>query len=321
MKGQVEVTFHWMYVLIAGGAFLLIFFFAMRSCTQATEERADTLQIRSAASTISLLAWQPRVNTSLYLKGVQVSCPAGTLTLSSGQESTPLDQIPAFLSPELDGDVQFITQDLAIETLPQIQLGNALYGIDQDTYYLIVRGQATNRLSEILSSRQVKQINEEDLASELRAVPLTAKAIVIASEHLPDDNILTISETAVYWVALQQSLSFYERQGQRFSQTGTASYAGDELAAGAVVAAKVQSYRCAAASVATRARNVLLVAQERSKSMELSQSCQPHHARVQAELDELAAKKGVEYLASALSSSTLKSEQRALYEISCPVIA
>jgi hypothetical protein len=103
-RGQVEPSFQWIFVLIAGAVFLAIFLFAFKSCTQTGQERMQSHGVKSAALRISGDAWKPEFNDSVTMPQVSVSCPANaTIILTpradGAQVSAPLDRVPAFLPP------------------------------------------------------------------------------------------------------------------------------------------------------------------------------------------------------------------------------
>jgi hypothetical protein len=333
-KGQLEVSFQWIFVLIAGAVFLFIFFFAIRACTNTGDARLQTTSVVRSASVLSGATWYPQVNTSVTMPDVDVTCPAETLTIST-RASNPmrgqLDRVPAFLPPRMSGPTRILTRDVAVPASPPIRLGSVMYALDGRMQYLIV-GSATEqaRITNVLGAAgNIKPITMGQLNAELGAIPPTSTAVVVVTfaTSPPMLNIAAAGETPVYVVRIDdtaKTVSFSSRQSSgMLSAAVVEEFNGDLLAVGAAVAGRPDTYRCAKNNLITRSRYLSSVMADRATSLsttELSDYCKERLIEASAELSAIKVAGDPILLQRLLTRNTLSAKQQALYENACPVV-
>jgi hypothetical protein len=313
MKGQLEISFQWIYVVIAGGAFLLIFFLVFKGCVEAGEQQAQVSNVRTAANAIGTQSWQEGARNITL--NADVSCVGGVLTLRSNDAASQLEQVPAFLSPLLHGQSLLITEEVNLEQYgtPSIRLGNVLYGIDRNTRYYIVRdaGNRHERLAEHVAAPNIKTV---DSFASITDVPSTTNGVVIVAWSAPPPT-LQVPDVPVYvlWVRSDTEIEFRTYDGG-YTIAGTSSYGGDYMLAGAMVSGRKSSYDCSKQNFYKRTRDVLDVYARRNQAIlpQVPESC-----RQQLQQADPLLRGDIE----ALFSSNIMRIQAALNSMSCPVVA
>jgi hypothetical protein len=317
MKGQLDIQFQWIYVIIAGGTFLLLFFFAFKACTASNDDRVEVAGVRTAASLMSNAVWEPASPESVRNVTIhaQASCVAGTLTLTQGDSSAQIQRTPAFIPPLLSGRSSFIVRSFAYEAdgIPGIGYGNILYIYDENTYYYTLDYPMPG--SSATTREGFRDID----------VPSGAKTLVLVTGSAESLQGLQVPRTtaSVYAVAAKPdgTIDFYSRNGQTLERKGGATYAGDEMRLGAMIAATPGNYQCAKANFVQRARDIAKIYVARSTRLVdegLPQACADQHALA---IDILGRQMDDDQFIAALRDRRLMDGQMTLNALDCPVIA
>lgn len=359
-RGQLEISFQWIYVLIAGGAFLVFFFFIIKGCSDSGTAAASAGSLKTAATALTGIAWQTGTRMNMTMPEAEIICPAGSLSISNGDNVASMDRLPAFISPSVGGRTRIITNEvtLARSQIPAIPLGSALYGIDENTRYLLVTdgvgpgGAAAaamaTRIGALLSHPNVRVGKSADLAAS--QLPRTTKTIIVAkfdgglSSSLP--VLSSIPSTAkVYGVVINQAtqtIEFSSWDGTTYtisavagSVGGVSSYYGDALAAGAIVAGKRSTFDCGKTALVDRMRRLTGIYESRAltlkNDLDVSVECRAKIGEGYDALRSLNAKTDADiYLEALLDNrgppgsalgALLLDTQDGLYVMNCPVIA
>jgi hypothetical protein len=269
----------------------MLFFFLIRGCATTGTTKVEAVALKSSAMTLAALAWQPQTVANITMAESDVSCPAGVLMLSNGENSVAVERVPVFISPTLGGRTLAITQELTLTRsgVPDILLGNSLYTISSDNYYFIIGAlpaplsSPQGRLKALLPSSNVKIVPSGTLNDQ--RIPSTARSVIVVTIDvapplfIPDN--LNNADAHVYAVQLDTAATgnaiFYDLQDGAWVRT-RAEWAGDDiLRAGAVVAGRGDTYACAKNTVADRMRRINYVYLNRTQSLiddpSLSSSC------------------------------------------------
>jgi hypothetical protein len=317
-KGQLETSYQWIFVLLAGGAFLLMFGFGIRGCAQTGELAAQSGDLRYVARTLSLTAWQPNTYVNISFPETRVSCQ-GTIILSTADDNPVrqnLDGVPAFLSTELEGPTRIVTSEILFSTTPKISTGTVLYGLDEDTTYIIVK---SGTLGQELSGKNVLFVDSTGVAA---AVAKVDGPVIVASTAVPDSSVLTAS-SSVTWVQIDPVLNtvkFSKQQSTGFGVAQQSAYFGSAMLSGALVAGEKSLYECGKKNAIARTRVVLRVAQERAEKLSRTPgTCGPLLLDVSNKLKVL--ETNIDDDLFMKDANTILQQQRVLYERGCAVIA
>jgi hypothetical protein len=301
MKGQLEVSFQWVYVLLAGGAFLVMFFFIFRACTTQGEDRIQTSALTAQTQALNAVVWQTG-EKNMTLDAIPV-CAEGTLMLTKDDKSLQLNA-PAFVSPKI-GKSTAVTKEVALHAsgIPALPFGNVVYVIDQSTpYYIIV--DADQQYKEITTLLpQVKTLAAESV------VP--ANAIVASYESLSGKG-------GKYGVTFtDEEIIFYAKSSNGLQEVRRLTGAGVFLRAGALITATPETYSCAKDQAAKRAGYLQALYSERIGELPESECTQTLLEANQA----LARAAPTAFLDVTSSDATkLLLYQQALNGMGCPVI-
>lgn len=295
-RGQLEISFQWIYVLIAGGSFLVLFFFIIKGCSDSGTAAASASSLKTAATALTGIAWQTGTRMNMTMPEAEVICPAGSLSLSNGENVVSMDRLPAFLPPSVGGRTRIITSEvtLARSQIPAIPLGSVLYGIDENTRYLLVtdgsgpRGAAAaamaTRIGALLSHPNVRVGTSSELAA--LQLPRTTKTIIVArfdgeasSSALSSLPVLSSipPNTKVYGLVMNQNaqtVTFSSWDGAMYTTAnvagsvgGVSVYYGDALAAGAIVAGKRSTFDCGKTALVDRMRRLTGIYESRAATL------------------------------------------------------
>ncbi|MDD9953875.1 MAG: hypothetical protein OXR66_06080 [Candidatus Woesearchaeota archaeon] len=318
MKGQLESSFQWIFVLVAGSIFLILFGLLARGCVQATETKTTGLSVSTAATRLTSLAWQPTLTTEVSLIG-DLSCPAGTLTLTHDSATASIDA-PTFLPPSLNGRSEIETQQLALTATPSIPLGNVLYAYDADTVYLIL-AQGTFEHGTVIPATA-----QDTLASHISSTTKTLVLLTAAGRGYIENAALdSIPATVdVRGVAREgNEMIFFERRNGIMKSTGAIPYLHEALAIGAFVSADIRNFACARAEVIERMRALTVIYEQRTQMLldrMPTNTCTQFLEAAQTLLEEMNTKNNAAYI-DAVFAPELPAQQSALTYASCPVIA
>ncbi|HIH24704.1 TPA: hypothetical protein HA251_06750 [Candidatus Woesearchaeota archaeon] len=360
-RGQLEVSFQWIYVLIAGGAFLFLFLFLIKGCSDSETAAASAGSLKNAATALAGIAWQTGARMNMTMPDAQVICPASSLSLSNGDNVASMDRLPAFLPPSVGGRTRIITTEvmLARSQTPAIPLGSVLYGIDENTRYLLVTdgsgsGAAAamaTRIGVLLSHPNVRVGDAATLtASQL---PRTTKTIIVARFDGGASSSLPVlpsipSNANVYGVVINQvtqTVEFSTWNGATYVATavagadgsgnGVSVHSGDTLAAGAIVAGRKPTYDCGKTALVDRMHRLTAIYESRASTLKsdpgVSAECRIKMGEGHATLRTLNAMTSADsYLEALLEQGvpggpaqgmSLLNAQDGLYIMNCPVIA
>jgi hypothetical protein len=237
MKGQLEISFQWLYVLLAGGAFLVMFFFVFRACTQQGDERMQVGALRTQAASLNSFSWQ--LGERNITLDANAACIGGSLLLTKEDTSSSLNG-PIFLSPKLakstSSTKEFV---LSMPGVPALPLGNIEYVIDQSTQYYILTdaGQKYKEITAILP--QVRTIAP--------SASIPADAIVASYDSLS-------GKSGRYGISFtDDEIIFYSRTSNGLQEVRRIKSSGAPLRAGALIAATPESYSCTKDQIVKRA--------------------------------------------------------------------
>jgi|GEM_PF-4028395 len=264
-KGQIESSFQWIYVLVAGGSFLIIFFFLIRGCTDQNQDETSAYALSQTANKLSTAVLQGNTQANTTLAESRMRCPAGTLAVTSKERSSPVASFPIFTPQYVGGTAQLRSEDVFISTAnaPPIRVGNVLYVIDQDTFYYVEQDVA------IEHPKALKAI----ASSNVRVVPLLSAVLV------PDGakHVVFVTKSGFIPTPPDPRISVVKIDGQTVAfgtspaQMETAET--EVFVAGAIITADTELYRCAKDDFAGRARLLLNISQSRLKNALLDPSC------------------------------------------------
>jgi hypothetical protein len=247
MKGQLEVSFQWVYVLLAGGAFLVMFFFIFRACTTQGEDRIQTSALTVQTQSLNAIVWRAG-EKNITLDSIPV-CAGGTLTLTKDGKSLQLNA-PAFLSPKL-GKSTAVTKEVALQAsgTPALPFGNVVYVMDQSTPYYVIMD----------ANQQYKEITT--LLPQVKT--LTAESVIPANAIVASYGSLN-GKGGKYGVAFtDDEIIFYAKGSSGLQEVRRLSGAGAFLRAGALIAATPELYSCAKDQAAKRASYLQALYSER----------------------------------------------------------
>lgn len=298
MKGQLEISFQWIFVVLAGGAFLVIFFLLFRSCTNQGDEQVQASVLKYQAATINGAVWQPGEKSST-LDAIP-ACAGGTPTLNKNDLALPIT-VPAFLSPTL-GKTTIVTKEIALSApaTPTLPLGNVLYGIDLSTNYYVVKDSDEKYKELIAFLPQVK-----------------------AADTIPDDAIVAsyrpfTTEDGKYGVSFtEEQVTFYSKGPSGWVEVKTVPAAGIVLQAGALIAADPVIFGCAKEQLVRRVTYLQTLYSARISALPAS-DCTPTLAAANTVLSRSAATDLLN--PDSQNSLQLVRYQQALNGMRCPVI-
>jgi hypothetical protein len=330
-RAQLEVSFQWIFAIIAGSALLLFFVFAFRGCVQSGEERVSSTGLRAAVTQLRTDAWQP-VNTTRVMPSVDVQCvPGGALTLTTRGDApmrSTLDNVPAFLSPTLSGSTRVVVKELFLPAAqpgdPRISLGSVLYAMSPDVQYYIIKDPALQPALDILNIKQstvnVKLVDNLDAVRSL-TVPSSARAVVIVGAAVSKGNpkpASVPSDIEVYWVkvALDKTTTFSTEAANGLPMPLSVP----ELQAGAIVAGDIRTFTCSKSAVDQRTHFLAKLWLERigalSSSSLMGVICKQKLEAARFPMPVMAGATNTLYVAP-----YIKNSQHDLYVSGCPVIA
>lgn len=324
-RGQLESPFQWVFVILAGGAFLVFFFILLRGCTQQGEERIQGLSLQAASMRLQSAAWNPDSTTRLSIPESTASCPAGILTLHTDDSQVSLERTPAFLPPLLTGGISAFTRRVSLGS--EIPIGNVLYGLDDGTYYLVVvdsRGGyplLENLEHENIIRVRLDDLDDPDLLAE--EVPGGAKTVIIVTDENPGyiRNAAVggmPEDVLVLGVAVTDSVNFYRRSGAEMEAVSRLPLEHELLGLGAVISGEPMLYRCARGAFELRALRLAALYKDRAEDLSAdisSASCAVTYERAVELL-------GTDDLGQLFDKGEqLASFQNSLLQRSCPVIA
>jgi hypothetical protein len=330
--GQVESSFQWVFVLLAGAVFITFFFMLIRGCVQQGEERTQGLSLDASSLLLERTAWQPDGEVDLAISPSDVSCRSGVLTLSSPNGASPIDRAPAFLSPTLSGQLHAVVRRVEIrqQGVPPIPLGSALLGFDDQAYYLVATD-ATGGYPEfeaLVPSASLRRVGSDALSDPIRlaaALPKTARTAIIVSDS-GDGLVRNAAVSAIPDSVRVLGVSITEGSASFFSRAGGAMVAVRELPAehpllaiAAAVCGDPALYACSHAQLEDRALRLAALYEARALAIADNlegSACEPMLRDAAGILNSS------EDLAALLASGRdLSGVQFALVSKSCPVIA
>lgn len=321
MKGQLDISFQWIYVIMAGGAFLILFLLIFKACTQGEERRSDAVTVRTAATMLSAAAWEPESLRNLTVEA-DVSCVGGVLTLSRGEVYSQIERTPVFLPPRLDGRISTMVVPITHEAdgTPAIAYGNVLYVIDENTHYYVFDGISVpgRNVHEIAATgaQALTALENEPVPEGAAAIVIVSRETDLTSVRLPD------TRAAAYGVNVDAGIvRFYGRSGNALALRNTTTYQGDELMAGAIISGSAETYTCSKRNFAQRVRGITNIYAERATMLLASGQPAACNNELGVALQVWPAGLDDDTLLSRIRDPRLLTAQRTLHELDCPVIA
>ncbi len=351
-KGQMESSFQWVYVIIAGGSFLLIFFMLFRSCSSAGEIKQDAQAITATATALSSVGWQSNLQKNFSVPEVSVLCPVGSLTLhSTGAKSIdkPIDRVPIFFSSNMGGLLRVIMRNISIDmgSSGSISYGTVGYAIDANTYYFLIKDDDDHssafsqgkKFYESINGTNIKFVKYDSLEVELNKIPSSAHGVVIVAFDARNtdtiDSLIANIDPKITFVRLQgNSIEFFKKSGTRLVSEGSTTNIDSRFALGAIVSGDKVLYLCTKNVILERARKITIIyglrAEQiaRSESPALSDNCKELYGKYPGginttlfNLNKQSQTNPDAYLAELLHPTTTRYLQDDAYSSSCPVIA
>lgn len=300
MKGQLELSYQWIFVLLAGGTFLIMFFLLFKSCSQQGDERTQASTIKAQAAIINAAAWQTGERNRSF--DASASCTGGTLTIAKGGASA-LITVPAFLSPQLTRSL-IVTREISLSApgTPELPFGNAVYVIDQTTHYYMLKD-AAERYRMIAALVPVNVVERND--------PLPGDAVVGSFDPLD-------GRQGRYGVSFgADDITFYVNDGDGLRPFKTVAAQGEFLQAGALIAANPETFSCTKGQLVKRASYLQSLYSDRLGAL-TGADCASMLSETKSYLDQTAP----QLLLSPRSQEAqrLLSYQQTLHGMGCPVI-
>ncbi|MBR9700257.1 hypothetical protein GOV11_00120 [Candidatus Woesearchaeota archaeon] len=289
-RGQLGQSFQWIFVIVAGGAFLVFFAMLFRTCAQIGDEQIKGINIYSVSEKLQSGAWKGDTVEVVTIEESLASCPADSVTIIGGGQAAPMDRAPVFIPPALGGEMTIVTRraEIARNTESPIIIGGVVYAFDQDTYYIVVQDiqqQEWRKLIDILpDGLNIKLISSGEVRDiENLQVPESAKTAVLVSTNPANLDLMTqglklpSKPDRYYGVMLNfkdttsdggGTARFYVREGDRFvpaRKNNRLNYATYHLATGAMVAADYDNFRCANEAFTERLRIITTLHEFRAR--------------------------------------------------------
>lgn len=350
-NAQLEASFQWIYVIIAGGTFLLLSFFIFRSCATSSQNINSANSFDSGVTSLDSLAWQVSPKSSVSSVSFPDSvaiCPAGTITLKDNKLQKSLDRMPIFISPSVGDNTTIFTREVSLPASGALRLGTMVYAVDSRIEYLIIdekNNGATSAypgmISDELDVPNVKVIDMDSLGTEI-GNHKSADLVIVSFENSPMNTVGTSEGINVFGrkaffiqaksvgIPLNHNLEFYEANSTGWILKGYSNYTDESFLTGAIVSANMQNYECSKNAVIDRMNKITLIYENRSSylsnSASLSVECKALHANASLQLNALnkmyAAKKYNAYLSTlfAENNNKLRQYQDIIFGIDCPVI-
>ena len=260
-QGQVEVSYNWIFVLVAGAALFGFLIFLVASERDATEQRIANQYTNNLYNLINL-QYQDEPGSSeilqTYSETFEFFCDAGGhgFRIEGGSSERTFETQPVFTPPQLSGDV--IAQNL--EYKMPFHLSPLLLVSDSNTkYYFKGESDAITRLY----SKMADEFNKDLLSASDDVDPTHRTNIVIAhpSTTVDADNVVRVEQTDSETVS--ETYRAYD------VTVGGESYEllGESLVLSAITTGNQNLFQCGLDKVRQRANKTLQLKLERSKQI------------------------------------------------------
>lgn len=266
-KAQIQVTFHWIYILIAG-AVILIFFFSLISSQKVRSEENlghDIIRIMESIFKAAALSEKTKttVDTNLDRYALTFSCQEGVGEYGlKGGSGTVQDPLHPLFSP---AEVQ--ATQLSLWSLPYklpFKVIDFLFVTSPNVKYVVIG--STPFVEEFLEETKpdptvrfrlnVQAVNPSTLSTvepgknhQIRFVDVTGGAIL---ENAPvPEKVRSLNDafvTAVVFVGVDQA-NYYQKNNEQWKKTGTTNIVSlsaerDAARYAAVFAQDAELYEC-----------------------------------------------------------------------------
>lgn len=278
-KAQLEISFNWIFVLIAGGAILFFFIKVINTEVDATERTTHTRAVTRMQTVFTALQQNPdsvsiqdRINYEIQFYCNEEGHSYG-LKNTNARETLPHQAIYA---PELIGDSRLITW---VQTYKApMPITSILYVSDEQTKYVFIKGE-TDKLTPIMQrfynripgnfTKEITDLN----TFKTRDYDGYRRYIVIIPESVTFSNVgftyAQVRNRINYFIEITNSdVNYYYFNPAADSATDliyTIPYATDEEALGAIITGNPYLYNCTTNKILEQTRIITDINTERIK--------------------------------------------------------
>lgn len=261
-QGQVEVSYNWIFVLVAGAALFGFLIFLVASERDATEQRIANQYTNNLYNLINL-QYQDEPGSSeiiqTYSETFEFFCDVGGhgFRVQGGSSERTFETQPIFTPPLLSGDV--IAQNL--EYKMPFHLSPILLLSDSNTKYYFIDDKGEDTITR-LYSRMANEFDKEILSSG-DYEPTHRTNIVIAHPDVSIDaeNIVRVEQTGTETVSETYRAYDVTVSGESYELLG------ESLVLSSIITGDQSLFQCGLDKVRQRANKTLQLKLERSKQV------------------------------------------------------
>ena len=261
-QGQVEVSYNWIFVLVAGAALFGFLIFLVASERDATEQRIANQYTNNLYNLINL-QYQDEPGSSetlqTYSETFEFFCDAGGhgFRIEGGSTERTFETQPVFTPPQLSGDV--ISQNL--EYKMPFHLSPLLLVTDSNTKYYFIDDQGEDTMTRLYS--QMANEFDKEILSSGDYEPTHRTNIVIAHPDVGIDaeNIVTVKQTDSETVSETFRAYNVTIGGESYELLGAS------LVLSSIITGNQSLFQCGLDKVRQRANKTLQLKLERSKQI------------------------------------------------------
>lgn len=259
-KAQIEVSFHWIFILIAGAAILAFFLIITKHEKESADiniEGAVGERLEALFSTIQQMP--DSINNETLRPELEFRCEADghTYTLKGGERRFNLYSQVIF-SPETVGDGRIITWTKIYSTpFPAAQI---LYLSDEKTQYIFVKEDAENLYKILPELYEKKLVPAEEV--QMQTDQGFRKYVIITKNDVVLDSSMT-KKTTIVKITSEGEINFKNLEG-----TATRKYSNQETLFGAIITGNPELYDCAMEKLMLVSRITSEINLERTEHLE-----------------------------------------------------
>lgn len=267
-KGQVEISFNWVFVIIVGGIFLLFFVLIGNNLTK---DATDTTDIKVAQRLKTVLSASERNDGSATIQDKKISfetkffCEEGTLfygVKDSNVDPTILSSNTIYV-PEIIGDSKLISWSKTYSA--PYKITSTLMLSDEKTMYIFEEGDAlTEQLYEEFPKEFNKQLVDIDAMTNLKDEGLRKYIFILATDPgglflSPENSFRSkVSILHVQGSTNYGKISYYyfetPYRNIDIKSDGTYGFISKEMVYGGIVSGDASLYQCTRNKVLNRAK-------------------------------------------------------------------
>ncbi len=278
-KGQVDVQFSWIFILIAGGVILGLFFKVATTQRQIAEDKA-AVRLMNDFDALTKVALQSRDTVQpipLSSLGLHFSCDDDCgCFMHFGRQSLPYEERAIFAPPDVDGEEAFLW--VADWKMPY-RASNMLYIANDNTKFFFITDEVA-AVEGRLKSVWPLEVSHEVISSTTAATNENYDSAVFVFMNSGAGQVNTMNALAngkfrgvdVRGVEIGSggSIYFIEREGKTFKRVQS-GFVGNELMYGAIFSGSSSMYNCNVKTAFTRLLGVTLVSHIRTAELMVSQ--------------------------------------------------